>query len=110
MLSLFRPLSEAVVRGLWILHCASDQELEKFEKKKKLDKHFGELIQDVENKIGDDLKTLSKLKNNAWVAMNRGLIASVQIAALSSNENLINEHIDKMKEYVGTFRSVDLTL
>ncbi len=69
MLALFRVIAESVVRGLWILHCASDEELNRYENGK-IKKTFGELIEEVETQIGATTNALSQMKADAWNAMN----------------------------------------
>ena len=69
MLSLLRILTESLVRGLWLLHCATGTELSRF-KNGRVDKNFGELVTEVEAKIGATTGTLSNLQTNAWKAMN----------------------------------------
>src|SRR5689334_15622832 len=68
-LALLRVLAEALVRGLWLLHCATESELKKF-KKGQLDKNFGTLIGEVEGAIGDNLAVLSGFKKSAWASLN----------------------------------------
>ncbi len=69
MLALLRVLSESLIRGLWLLHCATDNELQKF-KKGKIGKSFNQLVLDFEEKIGTPGGVLSGFKESAWVAMN----------------------------------------
>ncbi len=69
MLALLRVLSESLVRGLWLLHCATDAELQKF-KNSRIDKTFDDLIADFETKIGTPSGVLSGFKATAWKAMN----------------------------------------
>ena len=64
-----RVLSESLVRGLWLLNCATDAELEKF-KKGRIGKTFAELIEEIEGKIGIQGGVLSRFKDIAWNAMN----------------------------------------
>jgi hypothetical protein len=69
MYAMIRVLIESVIRGLWILYCATDEELDRFETHG-IDKYFGDLIKEIENVIGDDRLTLSQMKTNAWNALN----------------------------------------
>jgi len=69
LLALLRILTESLTRGLWLLHCASDSELEKF-KKGEIEKTFGELTVEFETKIGIEEGPLSGFKRSAWKAMN----------------------------------------
>lgn len=68
-LALLRVLTESLVRGLWLLHCASEVELQKF-KRGKLDKTFQALIDEFEVKIGESNAVLSGFKKRAWDALN----------------------------------------
>jgi hypothetical protein len=67
--AMMRILVEAVTRGLWILHCATDAELGRFEQGR-IDKSFGVLTAEIEAAIGAYKPTLSQMKSNAWRAMN----------------------------------------
>lgn len=69
MLALLRVLTESLVRGLWLLHCATDSELQKF-KAGRIDKTFEQLIVDFEKKIDTPDGALSSFKANAWTALN----------------------------------------
>jgi hypothetical protein len=69
MFALLRVLTESLVLGLWLLHCATNVELSQF-KKGRIDKSFGELVDEVESRLGGSIATLSNLKKNAWKAMN----------------------------------------
>jgi hypothetical protein len=68
-LALLRVLTESLVRGLWLLHCATDDQLAKF-KRGRIDKEFKELISEFEAKIGTPQGVLSGFKDRAWEAMN----------------------------------------
>jgi hypothetical protein len=68
-MALLRVLAESLVRGMWLLQCATDKELQKF-KKGKLDKRFAELIGEIEGKIGTPNGVLSRFKETAWSALN----------------------------------------
>lgn len=68
-LALLRVLAESLVRGLWLLLCATDKQLQKF-KNGKLDRTFAELIADVEAKMGTPNGVLSGFKATAWDALN----------------------------------------
>ena len=69
MHAMMRILVESVVRGLWILHCATEAELDLFEKRG-MDKRFGELTAEVEAAIGAHHPTHIQMKANAWNALN----------------------------------------
>ena len=67
--ALLRVLAEALVRGLWLLSCATDAELGKF-KRGKLDKTFDQLIKEIEAGFGTHGGVLSGFKQSAWTALN----------------------------------------
>lgn len=67
--ALVRLEFEAYVRGVWLLYCASDLEIEKF-KKDKLEKNFGQLIEDIEKHEAFNVGTLAHVKKVSWKAMN----------------------------------------
>ena len=67
--SLVRPTLEAYVRGVWLLRCASDKEVENFKNDKIIGKDFGDLIKEIEARPGYDVDVLSKVKKDAWGAM-----------------------------------------
>jgi hypothetical protein len=68
-LALLRVLAESLVRGLWLLECAKNIELERF-KKGQVKKSFGDLVNEYETKIGTPLGVLSGFKDSAWDALN----------------------------------------
>jgi hypothetical protein len=68
-LALLRVLAESLVRGLWLLQCADDAQLQKF-KKGKIDKTFAELIVEIESSMGTLDGVLSAFKATAWTALN----------------------------------------
>ena len=67
--SLVRPTFETYVRGVWLWHCASDEEVANFARDKINEKSFGTLIQEIEARTGFDVGVLSKVKKEAWSAM-----------------------------------------
>ena len=69
LFALLRVLAEAVVRGLWLGQCATESDLSKFGKHR-LDKEFGELIEEIETAIGYTNSPLSQFKKNSWKALN----------------------------------------
>ena len=68
-LALMRLTFEAYVRGMWLLHCASDQELKEFQRDK-LDRTFNSLIEDLEKLDAYSSKVLSAAKASSWKALN----------------------------------------
>ena len=67
--SLVRPTLETFVRGVWLLRCASEEEVENFTKDKIVDKSFGDLIREIEARPGYDVGVLWKVKKETWSAM-----------------------------------------
>jgi hypothetical protein len=66
--SLFRPTFETYVRGLWLLRCASEKEVEDF-RKDIVYKSIGDLIGEIEALPDYNVGALSKVKKDAWSAM-----------------------------------------
>ncbi len=67
--ALLRVLTESLVRGLWLLHCATEAEFAAF-KRGKLDKSFAQLIAEFEDKIDTPNGVLSNFKATAWGPLN----------------------------------------
>lgn len=67
--ALLRVQTEALVRGMWLLHCASQSELKRF-KKGDVPTPFSTLIERVELAIDDSNGVLSSFKSIAWAAFN----------------------------------------
>ena len=66
--SLARPTFETYVRGVWLLRCASQEEVKKFTRDK-IDKSPGDMIGEIEALQDYDVGVLSKVKKEAWSAM-----------------------------------------
>jgi hypothetical protein len=69
MLGLLRVGFEAYVRGVYLRYCASEKELDMFERDR-LNKRFLDLIADVERAIGLEPHPLRGVQNNSWNIMN----------------------------------------
>lgn len=67
--ALMRCQFECFVRGAWLFHCASDEEIEIFVKKDRIDGTLGSLIEKLETKPPFDCKILSHIKNGSMKAM-----------------------------------------
>jgi hypothetical protein len=67
--ALLRVLTESLTRGLWLLNSATDKEIEKF-KRGKLEKQFGQLVQEIESNMGTPDGVLSGFKTIGWGSMN----------------------------------------
>lgn len=67
-IALLRGTFEATVRGVWLFRCASDIDVERF-RRDKVEKEFGELIDDVEGALQVSTGALSRVKSTSWRAM-----------------------------------------
>ena len=70
MFALFRVLYESFIRGFYFWLCASEEELDLYEKKEKITKNFGELIKAIEEKINLKDGPFSNLKKTSYGIMN----------------------------------------
>jgi len=68
--ALVRIEFEAYVRGQWLRYCASDDEVATFKKRDRLDKKFGQMIDDLEGHEAFNVGVLSQIKQESWRAMN----------------------------------------
>jgi hypothetical protein len=66
--SLVRPTFENYVRGVWLLRCASDEEVKDFTQDR-IAKPFGVLIEEIERNPGYNVAVLSRVKERTWRAM-----------------------------------------
>jgi hypothetical protein len=57
------------VRGLWLLHCATQREIDRY-KKHEIDKTFAALLDAVEAVDGFNSKVLSAIKTRYWKLIN----------------------------------------
>ena len=66
--ALARPVFESFLRGTWLTHCATDQQVESFStgtSPPKVDR----LLEDLESKPGYDGRVLSAIKASSWNSM-----------------------------------------
>ncbi len=68
-LALMRLMFEAYVRGIWLLHCASEEQLKQFQREE-LDCTFNSLIEDLEKLDAYNVKVLSAEKASSWKTLN----------------------------------------
>ena len=68
--ALLRCQFESMLRGLWFLRCASDADIAKFVRNKKLDLIVNVLISDIETTDGYQSGVLQRYKTEKWKAMN----------------------------------------
>jgi Family of unknown function (DUF5677) len=66
--SLLRPTFENYVRGVWLLRCASDEEVKDFAQDR-IAKTFGVLIKEIEQNPSYNVDVLSKVKERTWKGM-----------------------------------------
>lgn len=66
--ALVRPIFEGFIRGVWLMNCASDLEVELYYMDKKLPE-FGELVKRVETIEGFASGILGGVRQNSWSAM-----------------------------------------
>jgi hypothetical protein len=67
---LVRLQFEAYIRGAWLRHCASDEQVAVFKECDKLDRNFGQLIADLESQEAFNVGVLSRIKTQSWKEMN----------------------------------------
>jgi len=70
VLALLRPLNEAYVRGAWLHRCASDQDIDRYEKGKRKPSEFGFYLDALEQTQVFKGGTLSKAKEANWKTLN----------------------------------------
>ena len=66
--SLLRPIFENFVRGVWLLRCASEEEVQNFTQDK-IAKSLGAMIEEIEKNPAYNVDVLSKVKKGAWSSM-----------------------------------------
>jgi len=66
--ALVRLEFEAYVRGVWLHHCATDDQLNMF-KRDELQTRFDDLISELESKEAFNVGVLSAIKHASWKAM-----------------------------------------
>jgi hypothetical protein len=69
MFALLRVAFEAYVRGTYLRYCASEEDLDQFERDR-FDSKFWDLIANLEETVGVKPHPLRGLKNNSWRFMN----------------------------------------
>ena len=103
---LVRLQFEAYVRGAWLRHSASDEQVARFKERDKLDRNFGELIADLEGQEAFNVGVLSRIKDQSWKEMNSfthtGLLQVVRRITSTRVEAMYPE-----EEVVGTLDFVD---
>lgn len=105
--ALVRPLFETFVRGVWLRHCATEEQLDRYVSDR-LDLRFGQLLEGVEQVDGFRDGVLSGLKTNAWRAMNSYTHGGIQQAGRRSSGPYIEpdfppEEIIEVVKLAGSF-------
>ena len=105
--ALVRPLFETFVRGAWLRHCATDEEIDKYVNDR-LDKKFYILVEEVEKLESFKDGILSGLKDNAWKAMNSYTHGGIQQAGRRTSGSYIepdysDEEIVEVIKLSGSF-------
>lgn len=85
--SLKRSLFESIIRGLWLLECATEQEIDKFEKGKT--PTLSTMINSIENKEEYSNTALSKLKDTSWDKMHDYVHTGFNSILRRQNKNTI---------------------
>jgi len=65
-LALMRVIAEAFIRGMWIARCATDEEVERFQKDNEPQKSLRTLVTEVETAVGNETDTLSNMVKKQW--------------------------------------------
>lgn len=105
--ALVRPLFETFVRGIWLRHCATEEQIASYVSDK-LELQFWQLLQAVESVDGFQEGVLSDLKKSAWHAMNSYTHGGIQQAGRRISGEYIEPHfsadeIDEVIKMSGSF-------
>ena len=103
---LVRLQFEAYVRGAWLRHCASGEEVARFIERDKLDHNFGELVTALEGQEAFNVGVISGIKAQSWKEMSSfthtGLVQVVRRITSTKVEAIYPE-----EEVIGTLDFVD---
>jgi hypothetical protein len=66
--AMLRVIAEAYIRGQWIARCATEPELERFQKDE-LKKTLRTIVREIETALGQSTGPLSTMVNNHWEAL-----------------------------------------
>lgn len=86
--ALVRTIFETFMRGLWLRHCATDDEIEKFQRDR-LDKNLTEIVAAVEATEGYNLGVLARVKREYW----SGMCSYAHSGFLQAVRRITSEHI-----------------
>lgn len=105
--ALVRPLFETFVRGVWLRHCATEEQIDQYVGDQ-LDLKFWLILEAVEKVDGFGAGVLSRLKKKTWRAMNSYTHGGMQQAARRNSGAYIEpdfpeEEIDEVIKLAGSF-------
>lgn len=104
--ALQRILFESFIRASWLLHCASDTEVNFFLTKDKIKPSFGDLVSAVEDALNWP-DTLSKVKSNVWNALNSYTHGGyMQVTRHYDGSSIIPNHTYEEIEEMGKFSAM----
>lgn len=66
--ALLRSIFEATIRGVWLLRCATDSDIDRF-KRDKLKQPFNTFVTSIEDVLNKHGSVLSHIKKSSWDAM-----------------------------------------
>ena len=67
--ALARLIFDAYIRGNWLFHCATEADLDRYQKDEH-DRSFGNMIKDLEEREAFNVGVLSSVKDVSWKSMN----------------------------------------
>jgi len=102
--ALDRPLMECFVRGAWILHCASDDQIQLIKEKDKFNLSLSEMLVAVE-KCKDWPETLSLFLKKCLKALHSFTHGGLQIIARRMKDEYIEQDVDEV-ELIGMLQLV----
>ena len=95
--ALTRSVTEILVRGVWMLACASAEQVQRFVKHDKIDHTFGELSEAVDRTC--DLECFSEFKRQNWKTLSKAT-PTLECSSLAEDFMAINSsrHTQTRKE------------
>lgn len=105
--ALVRPIFEGFVRGVWLSRCATEIEINQFEKDT-FNPKFGHLLAKVEQVAGFESGLLTSLKKSSWSAMNSythtGILqASKRFTKEQVQPSYSDEEVTEVLKIAGSF-------
>ena len=104
--ALIRANFESFVRGLWLHHCANDDDLERF-KNGRVDRSFKEIIGDIEKIDGFGNGVLSRAHKDSWSILNDFTHSGIKQVGMRNKKDSIGPNYQekdlvKILEFVNT--------